>query len=118
MITVGDITDWLGLSVVDRDGSKIGSMEAVYFDTSTEEPAFVTVKMGHLGSARLAFVPVDGASVSPKELRVTVDKKLAKAAPSIEPDGQLEAAMEPEVYAHYGLAYQPGASGERRLGRR
>jgi hypothetical protein len=117
MITVGSITDWLGMPVLDRDGSKIGSMEAVYFDTSTEEPVFITVKVGMLSSS-LVFVPLADAVVSPKAVRVTVDKKLVKDAPSIETDGQLEAAMEPAVFEHYGLTYSQGASGERRLGRR
>ena len=53
MIIVGSITDWKGLPVLDRDGSKIGSMEAVYFDTSTDEPVFITVKVG----SSLEFVP-------------------------------------------------------------
>jgi hypothetical protein len=117
MITVGSITDWVGLPVLDRDGSKIGSMEAVYFDTSTEEPVFITVKVGLISSS-LVFVPLADAVVSPKDVRVAVDKKLAKDAPSIETDGQLESAMEPAVFDHYGLAYSQGASGERRLGRR
>jgi len=117
MITVGSITDWVGLPVLDRDGSKIGSMEAVYFDTSTDEPVFITVKVGLIGSS-LVFVPLADAVVSPKDVRVTVDKKLAKDAPSIETDGQLESAMEPAVFEHYGLVYSQGASGERRLGRR
>ena len=102
MITVGSITDWVGLPVLDRDGSKIGSMEAVYFDTSTDEPVFITVKVGLIGSS-LVFVPLADAVVSPKDLRVAVDKKLAKDAPSIETDGQLESAMEPTVLEHYGL---------------
>ena len=93
------------------------SMEAVYFDTSTEEPVFITVKVGLIGSS-LVFVPLADAVVSPKNVRVAVDKKLAKDAPSIETDGQLESAMEPAVFEHYGLVYSQGASGERRLGRR
>lgn len=117
MITVGSITDWVGMPVVDRDGSKIGSMEAVYYDTSTDEPAFITVKVGLIGSS-LVFVPVADAVVSPKEVRVAIDKKLAKDAPAIATDGQLESSMEPAVFQHYGLAYAQGASGERRLGRR
>ena len=32
--------------------------------------------------------------------------------------GELEAAEEPGIYGHYGLDYQVGANGERRLGRR
>jgi hypothetical protein len=87
-------------------------MEAVYFDTSTEEPVFITVKVGLIGSS-LSPLPMPSYRV-----RVTVDKKLAKDAPSIETDGQLEAAMEPAVFEHYGLVYMQGASGERRLGRR
>ena len=52
--------------------SKVGSMEAVYFDTSTDEPVFITVKVG----SSLEFVPLADAVVSPKEVRVAVDKKL------------------------------------------
>lgn len=117
MITVGSITDWVGLPVLARDGSKIGSMEAVYFDTSTDEPAFITVKVG-LVNTSLVFVPLTDAVVSPKDVRVSVDKKLARDAPSIETDGQLESTMEPAVFEHYGLVYTQGTSGERRLGRR
>jgi PRC-barrel domain len=111
MITVGSITDWVGLPVLDRDGSKISSMEAVYFDTSTEEPVFITVKVGLIGSS-LVFVPLADAVVSPKDVRVAVDKKLAKDAPSIKTDGQLESAMGPAVFEYYGLVYSQGASGE------
>src|SRR6476661_6508121 len=98
VISVGNLADWAGLPVVAQDGSKIGTMESVYYDTSTQEPAFVAVKVGLIGAARLVFVPVDGAVVSPKHLLVPIEKKLARDAPSIATDGQLEAALEPAVY--------------------
>ena len=75
MITVGSITD----------GSKIGPMEAVYFDTSTEEPVFITVKVGLIGSS-LVFVPLADAVVSPKDVRVAVDKEVGYGR-SIDRDG-------------------------------
>lgn len=118
MFDVDDIRDWRGQPVLDESGSKIGSLEAVYFDTSTEEAVFATVKVGLPGGGKLIFVPLAGARVSPKHLRVLADKKLAKDAPSIATDGQLEAATEPEIYSHYGLPYERGSGGERRLGRR
>jgi hypothetical protein len=37
--------------------------------------------------------------------------KTVKDALTIDTDGSLTAAQEPELFAHYGLAYQPGASG-------
>ena len=118
MFEADDIRDWLGLSVVDREGSKIGVLEGLYYDTSSDSAAFATVKIGFPGGGRLVFVPLGGAGVAPKHLRVGVDKKLAKAAPSIAVDGQLESEAEPDIYAYYGLTYERGASGERRLGRR
>ena len=48
------------------------------------------------------FVPLDGARVSPKHLRVLVDKKKAKDAPAIDTDGELDSAAEPDLFAYYG----------------
>ncbi len=117
MFDVDDIRDWVGLAVVDQEGAKIGTLEAVYFDTATDQAAFATVKVGLVGG-KLILVPVTGAKVAPKHLRVMTDKKLAKSAPSIDTDGQLESDTEPDLYSYYGLPYERGANGERRLGRR
>lgn len=113
-----DIRDWRGHDVVDQDRSKIGTLESVYYDTGSQLPSFASVTIGMIGRHRLTFVPLDGARVAPDHLRVTVDKKLVKDALSIDTDGELSADDEPDLFAHYGLTYQPGAGGERRLGRR
>lgn len=118
MFEADDIRDWRGETVVDQDGSKIGQLEAIYFDTATQQPAFATVKVGLPGRHRLTFVPLGDARVAPGHVRVMVDRKLVKNAPSIDTDGELTSEEEPAVFEHYGLAYQPGVSGERRLGRR
>jgi hypothetical protein len=39
-------------------------------------------------------------------------------APSIGIDGELPAGDEEAIFRHYGLPYEPGADGERRLARR
>ena len=118
MFEAENLRDWIGLPVVDLDGDKVGTLESVYFDTSTDRPAFATVQTGILGRQKLVFVPLEGALVAPKHLRVTEGKKKIKDAPFIATDGELEAADEPAIFAHYGLAYQTGSGGERRLGRR
>ena len=118
MFDVDDIRDWQGESVLDQTGSKIGSLEGVYFDTSSDQAMFASVKTGLPGATKLVFVPLVGAKVSPKHLRVMTDKKLAKGAPFISTDGELGSEDEAAVYAHYGMPYERGAGGERRLGRR
>lgn len=116
-IEVENIRDWQGKHVVDRDGRKIGELEAVYVNTTTDEPAFVTVTMGMFKGKRLAFVPLTGATVTPDHVRVRVDRDLAKDAPSIDPDGELTADEEPAVFAHYDMPKAPPGS-PRRLARR
>jgi hypothetical protein len=118
MFEADNIRDWRGHDVVDPESDKIGELEAVYVDTGTDQPAFASVKIGMIGRHRLTFVPLDRATVGPSYLRVAYPKKLVKDALTIDTDGELAATDEPAVFQHYGLAYQPGASGERRLGRR
>lgn len=113
-----NIRDWREHDVVDVHGDKVGALEAVYFDTGSDQPAFASVRIGMIGRHRLVFVPLTGAVVAPSYVRVMFEKKLIKDAPSIEMDGELTSELEPAVFEHYALPYLPGASGERRLGRR
>jgi len=118
MFEAADIREWRGHDVVDDAGRKVGTLEAVYVDTATDEPAFATVTVGLPTRRRLVFVPLDGATVGPGYLKVTRPKSVVRSAPSIDTDGELPASQEPTVFEHYELAYQPGARGERRLARR
>jgi hypothetical protein len=117
MLEIEDIRAWRGHAVVDAAGKKIGELEAVYVDTGTDQPSFVTVKVGLPPRQRLVFVPLAGAAVGPGHLRVRYAKKQVKSGPSIDTDGELAAGGEGAVFAHYELPYQAGPN-ERRLARR
>jgi hypothetical protein len=118
MFEATDIREWRGHDVVDAEGRKIGELEAVYVDTGTDQPAFATVTVGMPTRHRLTFVPLDQAAVGPGYVRVGFDRKLVKDAPWIDTDGELPAEDEEAIFRHYGLTYQAGAGGERRLARR
>jgi hypothetical protein len=116
-IPAENIRDWAGHDVVDAEGSKVGSLEGVYYDTTTDEPSFGSVQVGIVGRRKLVFVPLAGAVVAPSYVKVTVGKKAIKESPSIDTDGELTKDEEPAIFAHYGLPYVLGAGGERLLGR-
>jgi hypothetical protein len=118
MFEAENIREWHGHDVVDPDGRKIGQLEGVYFDTGTDLASFGTVTVGLPGHRKLVFVPLDRATVGPGYLKVAYGRKLVRDAPSIGTDGELLVADEAAIFKYYGLAYQPGTSGERRLGRR
>ena len=50
MFPAENLRDWRGEKVIDPDGDKIGDLEAVYVDTTTDQPAFATVKVGFVGA--------------------------------------------------------------------
>ena len=118
MFEAADIREWRGHDVVDDGGHKIGTLESVYVDTSSDQPSFATVTVGLPTRRRLVFVPLDAATVGPGYLKVNHSRSQVKDAPSIDTDGELPSEDEEAVFKHYNLAYQPGASGERRLARR
>lgn len=118
MIHAADVREWRDLAVVDAEAHKIGVLEAVYVDTTTDEPAMATVRTGLPTRHRLLFVPLDDAIVGPGYLKVTYAKALVKEAPSIGTDDVLPAEDEAAVFQHYGLPYEPGTAGERQLARR
>jgi len=118
MFEADNIRDWRGRDVVDTDGHRIGSLESIYVDTATDRPAFAAVTIGLPTRRRLVFVPLEKATVGPDYLKLIYDKGLVKAAPAIDPDGELVAEAEGAVFAHYELPYEQGSRGERRLARR
>ena len=81
MFEAADIREWRGHDVVDPDGHKIGELEAVYVDTTTDLAAFGTVIVGMPTRHRLAFVPVAQAVVGPGYLKVAHARKHVKDSP-------------------------------------
>lgn len=118
MIRAADVREWREQDVVDPKGHKIGTLEAVYVDTATDEPAMATVRTGLPTRQRLVFVPLDEAVLGPGYVKVTHPKGTVRKAPSIGTDDVLPAEEEETIFRYYGLAYRTGSHGERQLARR
>jgi PRC-barrel domain len=114
-----NIVDWRDKQIFDRDGDKIGKLKDVYVDVETDEPMFGSVKEGFVGR-QLTFVPLDGSTLTPDSLQVTVSKEEVHQAPNIERDGdELSQDDERALYHHYEFNYTPpGTPRGRRLARR
>ena len=100
------ILEHRGKGLCDRDGEKLGTIEEIYLDAGTDQPAWALVSTGLFGHKR-TFVPLRGATESDGALTVPVDKETVKDAPTIEPNGQLTKREEAGLHAHYGLDYSP-----------
>jgi uncharacterized protein (TIGR02271 family) len=104
------VAEWRGRELVSNDGDKIGTIDEVYVDAATEQPEWLSVKTGMLGS-KVSFVPIAQAQEADEAIQVPYDKAQVKDAPSIEPDGELSHEDEAGLYRHYGLDYSQQESG-------
>ena len=104
MIATEEITRLRGATLVDRDGSKVGSIDEIYADQETGKPEWMAVRTGLFGT-RLTFVPLAEAQEADGDVRVPYEKAQVKDAPNVDPDGELSQQEESQLYSHYGLEY-------------
>jgi uncharacterized protein (TIGR02271 family) len=104
MVDVDTVRSWQGRTMVDRDGDRIGEIDAIYVDDQTGEPEWALINTGFFGS-RSTFVPIAQATARGDQVQVPYEKQLVKDAPNMDPDGHLSEQEEHELWRHYGLEY-------------
>ncbi|RNL82039.1 PRC-barrel domain containing protein [Halostreptopolyspora alba] len=92
----------IGHRLLDRDGNSVGKIGQVFFDDQTDQPKWVTVRTGLLGSNE-NFVPLRGARMVDDALRAAYTTEQIRTAPSFAIDEHLSVHQEDMIYQHYGL---------------
>lgn len=98
-----DLSQYIGYTVVDRNDSKIGTLECLWSDHSGE-PAFIGVRSGWIfGSNHV--VPAQSVTVGQRSQRIRLpyEKDRVKDAPTLKADSEMSPAKEAEVSKYYGV---------------
>jgi uncharacterized protein (TIGR02271 family) len=98
------VRTWEGRTMLDRDRSRIGTIDAIYLDDQTGQPEWALVNTGLFGT-KSTFVPLAQVTQTGDDVQVPYDKQLVKDAPRIDPDRHLSEAEERQLWRHYGLDY-------------
>jgi hypothetical protein len=88
MPDIDTVGTWEARTLVDRDGGRIGPIDAIYLDDQTSQPEWALVNTGLFGT-KASFVPLAQATQAGDDIRVPYDKQLVNDAPRIDPDGHL-----------------------------
>jgi uncharacterized protein (TIGR02271 family) len=95
--------------MVDGDGDRIGTIDAIYVDDQTGEPEWALVHTGLFGT-KSTFVPLAQASDRNGDVQVPYQKQRIKDAPRVDPDQHLSEAEEQQLWRHYGLDDDSGST--------
>jgi hypothetical protein len=97
---------WRTLAIVDRDGVTVGTIGEFYLDRETGHPTWALVNTGLFGATQ-TFVPLVHATEVSDGLQVPYEKNHIKDAPRVDPHDELTPDEEANLFAHYGVDYQP-----------
>jgi hypothetical protein len=75
-------------TVIGVDGTKLGTVGAVYYDNNTDHPAWIAVRTGLFGS-HVSLVPLAAAELRGEDLHVPFNKQQLKTAPHHDPGQEL-----------------------------
>jgi uncharacterized protein (TIGR02271 family) len=96
--------DWQGRTLMDRNGDKIGTIDALYLDEQSDKPEWALVNTGLFGT-KSSFVPLAGAAPRDEDVVVEVEAQQVKDAPKMAADEELSEQQEAELFRHYGIDY-------------
>src|SRR5687768_350563 len=91
--------NWLGRTVVDRNGAEIGVCAALLADTATGLPEWMYVERDDV----TMVVPLLEADGSGDRVQVTVTRAHVDDAPRFDPAPELSRDQEAALYRHYGI---------------
>lgn len=91
----------MGLAVLDVDGTKVGDIVDFYFDVRTNEPQWLVVEVGPIGS-KAVLVPLDDVARTQEGLKTPYPKAMILEAPHIE-GASIDMRTETDLYGFYHL---------------
>ncbi len=100
MTMTDDPHTWTAAPVLNTQGELLGHVEGVYFDEVTGRATWAAVTDG----AGTALAPLAHATVDGHVLRLPYQVGQLAGAPRPAPGPRLDAAVEDDLYRHYGLA--------------
>jgi PRC-barrel domain len=101
---VTDPTQVLDRTVVDCDGTTIGTVTELYLDEHADRPGWIAVRTGWFGQ-HVSLVPLAGVAESDDVVVVPFSKSHVQDAPHHDPEMALSREEEATLFAYYGFPY-------------
>lgn len=107
-LTLDRLEQMRGSTVYDSAGEKIGTVEEIFYDETTNRPEWIGIGTGFFGTKRV-LVPTEGATLEADEITIRYSADQVKDSPDVDAD-EISPETEDELYAYYRLGKAEGGS--------
>ena len=101
----------VGFEVDELGGSRVGTVQGIYFDAESGEPAWLIAGLGRRRVKPVA-VPLTDCAAAAGRVWVAHDKEALSSAPTVDPSRPLLREHELAICAHYGISERVGRAAE------
>jgi sporulation protein YlmC with PRC-barrel domain len=104
MDTSSQADQLFGYDVTDSQGTKLGSIDGVWLDHTTNRPKFLSIKTGRLPGNSYA-VPIEQARIDEQDrtIQLPCDVDQIKSGPQFRYTKELSPEDEQAIYRYYGM---------------
>jgi hypothetical protein len=101
----------VGFDVDDAGGTRVGSVQGIYVDAESAEPAWLIVALGRRG-AKLIAVPSSDCAHAAGRVWIAHEREVLRSAPGVDPTRPLLREHELAICEHYGISERVGRAAE------
>jgi hypothetical protein len=109
-------TGWIGGSLSDLEGDRIGVVEGLYIDAKNHRPAWVVARLTpakRRDRGRVVAIPASVCAGAPGAgVWIAEDREMLRGAPVVDPGRALLREHELTILGHYGIGGDVGRAGE------
>jgi hypothetical protein len=110
--SLGEVLDWAGAELVEREGGAIGHVHGFYVDVPAGHPVWVVAQLGKRRAARTVTLPLAACAGSLSGVWSAFEAELVRHAPLVDPRRPLRREHELAICAHYGIGEDVGRAAQ------
>jgi hypothetical protein len=99
---------WVGASLTEVGGDRVGSVEGFYVDSEAGEPVWLIARLGRRRGTRVVALPLAECAGFPSGVWTAQSADALRRAPVVDPIRPLRREHELTICGHYGIGSRVG----------
>ncbi len=106
--TAEEAARWIGASLTEVGGDRIGAVEGFYVDSEAGEPVWLVARLGRRRGTRVVALPLAECAGVPSGVWTAQSAETLRRAPVVDPIRPLRREHELAICGHFGIGSRAG----------